>query len=145
MDEHIGAYKTADTMAKSQIDLILQVYDGAIDHYRQGRDLFAKEEYRGGRMALEKAKKFIVHLYTTLDLERGGEVGKNLEKMYSFVIGPPDVVAATKDLSQIDDIIEILTNLRKGWVGIKSEETNVVKEPQKAEPELAGGQFTTSG
>ncbi len=143
MDGALKSYETVDTLGKSQVELIIKVYDGAIAAYRAAADCYRKEEYQTGYEHLEKAKKFVVHLYTTLDNEQGGEIADNLSKLYSFIVNQTNVVEATKDLSDIDDIINVLTNLRAGWSELKQQEVKTAPAAP-AEPIPSGG-FATSG
>jgi len=134
MDNKIGAYRESDTLGKSQLDLILQVYDGALSYYKQARDAYADENWDNGYKTLEKARKFVVHLYTTLDPEKGGEVAENLGKLYTYVIAQTDLVVATKDIAVVDSIIEVLANLRKGWQGLKEKQPAAAKESDNKTP-----------
>ncbi|MFH1687160.1 MAG: flagellar export chaperone FliS [bacterium] len=142
MDDQLGTYRTMETHGKSQLDLILQVYNGAIKAYETASAKLANQEFDAGREELEKAKRFVVHLYTTLDTEQGGEVADNLSQLYAFVVNESNVVAATKDTGRIDDIVSILDNLRQGWQELRQQ---VQAEPSLSAPAPALGGFTTSG
>jgi flagellar protein FliS len=133
MDGTLATYRAVDTHGKSQLELILQVYDGAIAAYREAAQYYQKQDFNAGYESLEKAKRFIVHLYVTLDPERGGEIAEQLGKLYAYVVNQTNIVEATKDLSQIDDIISVLENLRLGWAGLKEQETSSdQKSPEKS-------------
>ena len=145
MDGKVKAYQTTDTLGKSQLDLIIKVYDGAMTAYKQAGVAFEKEDFSKGREELDKAKKFVTHLYTTLDMEKGGDIAQQLSQLYAFVVNQTNIIDATKDLKQIDDIIGILDNLRQGWVELKQQG---VEKPQKQEqethPQQQTATFTTS-
>lgn len=122
MDNHLTAYKQADILGKSQLDLVIRVYDGAIDAYRAARRAYEKEDNGQGYEQLQKARRFVTHLYTTLDMEKGGEIADQLSRLYAFLLNQTNVIEATKDLKQIDDNISILDNLRSGWMGLKEQQ-----------------------
>lgn len=121
MDGNIAAYRKVDTMGKSQIDLILMVYDGALKSLRDAHRHYEKSEADQGRTEIGKTRKFVTHLYTTLDQKKGGEVADNLAKMYSWVLAQLYVVEATKDLKEVESIQTVLGNLRSGWADIKTQ------------------------
>ncbi len=121
MDGKIAAYRRADTMGKSQIDLILVVYDGAIKALKAAADRYREKENDDGYEQLQQAKRFVTHLYTTLDAEKGGEVGENLSKMYVWVLSQVCVIEATKDIDELEAVITVLNNLRSGWAELKAE------------------------
>ncbi len=143
MDGSLKSYETVDTLGKSQVELVIKVYDGAIAAYRAAAECYRKEENQTGYEHLEKAKTFVVHLYTTLDNEQGGEIAENLGKLYSFIVNQTNVVEATKDLSDIDDVISVLTNLRAGWSELKQQEAKTA--PAAATEPIPSGGFATSG
>lgn len=128
MDNKIGTYRTIDTHGKSQIELILQVYDGAIAAYNSAKSSYESDDMEQGYQQLEKAKKFVTHLYTTLDAEKGGEIAVNLQKIYSFVLNETNVLEATKESAKFDDIIIILSNLRDGWSQLRNMEKQQAKD-----------------
>ena len=142
MDGSLKSYEAVDTLGKSQLELVIKVYDGALNSLRSGSESYKDEKNQEGYEHLEKAKTFIVHLYTTLNIEQGGEVAVNLSKLYSFIVSQIDVIEATKDLALIDDIINILTNLRSGWSELEQQEANVAPQ-MSAQP--TGGGFVISG
>lgn len=142
MDAKVKAYQTSDTLGKSQLELVIKVYDGAISAYKQASTSIQNNELEKSREELEKAKKFVTHLFTTLDMEKGGDIAQQLSQLYAFVINQTNIIEATKDLKEIDDIINVLDNLRQGWVelheGGAESQIEVPKTTQNQET------FTTS-
>ena len=144
MEGTLNTYKAMDTHGKSQLDLIIQVYDGAIVAYRKTAEFYKVEDYTAGYKELERAKRFIVHLYTTLNIEKGGEIAEKLGSLYAFIVNETNIVEATKELSHIDDILVVLGNLRSGWTQLREQQ---IKDNQDLlQPKVAGpsGGFTTS-
>ncbi len=147
MKKNLQSYRTADTLGKSQLDLILQVYDGALNSFAGARAHYEKEEYNAGYEELEKVKRFLTHLYTTLNPDEGGEVAENLGKLYAFLVNQIQVVQATKELKLIDDSIQILKNLRGGWEELKGQVAQAGKEGNETSetPPVASGSINASG
>ena len=143
MDGKLSTYRTIDTLGKSQVDLILQVYDGAIAAFKAASEHYANEELQGGYEQLERARKFLVHLYTTLDQDQGGEVATNLSKLYTFMICQIDAAETTHDSNLIDSNVRVLENLRTAWMTIR--EQSDPPRRSKADAPAASGSFTISG
>ncbi|MCX6828986.1 MAG: flagellar protein FliS [candidate division Zixibacteria bacterium] len=116
MNEKLQNYQAADILGKSGPELVVKVYDGAIGSMNNAVENYKAQDYESGYEAMEKAKKFIVHLYTTLDKDRGGDIAENLAKLYAFIVEQINFVQATKDLTKITDSVQILQNIREGWV-----------------------------
>ena len=135
MENNLSAYNRTDTMGKSQLDLILQVYDGAIKTYTQAKDNYLNKDVEAGFASLEKAQRFVTHLFTTLDHENGGEVADNLGKMYAFIINETEGIKGTKDTTKLGAIIKMLGNIRSGWAGLKDSDLERRQAPRKETPE----------
>ena len=134
MNDNLETYRTIDTLGKSKLELVIKVYDGAIAAFSAAGECYKKNENGAGYEQTEKARKFITHLYTTLDNEKGGEIAENLGRLYEFIISQSYMFEATKDSKLIDDIIGILKELRTGWAGIQDE--------QKTSPVITGTKET---
>jgi len=130
MSVQLKNYHAADTMGRSMPELVVKVYDGAIGSLHQAREYYRAEKLQAGYESMEKVKKFIVHLYTTLDEEKGGEIAEKLAKIYVYIMEQINIIQATKDLKMIDDAIEILNNVRDGWVQLV-ENVNLDKSKEK--------------
>jgi len=146
MENGLNAYNRTDTMGKSQLDLILQVYDGAIKTYGQARDNYLNDEVEAGFISLEKAQRFVTHLFTTLDREHGGEVADNLGRMYAYIINETEGIKGTKDTSKLEAIVKMLGNIRAGWAGLKDSNPDQHQVPQEepAAPVDADGFVVTA-
>jgi len=118
MNEKLKQYRKSETENKTVPELIIMVYNGAIDNLRKAAELYKAEKMQDGYETMEKAKRFVVHLYTTLDEEKGGEVAANLSAMYAYVIERMNFVQATKDLQTINELVDVLSNIKEGWVGL---------------------------
>ena len=144
MKDNLTAYKQAEILGKSQLELVIQVYDGAIDAFKGARDAYADGDSDEGFRQLEKARRFVTHLYTTLDMENGGSIANQLSKLYAFIINQTNVIEGTKDLKQIDDNINILNNIRLGWQGLKEQQDEEKKSGQPASSETNQPVVTTA-
>lgn len=111
----IGSYQKTETLGKSPLELLLMVYAGAEQSLREAAELFESADRAAGREKLARAEKFVVHLYTTLDPERGGEVARNLAALYVFVIEQIKIASATGDVTIIKNLRAIIENVRSGW------------------------------
>jgi flagellar protein FliS len=136
MKNELDSYQTMDVLGKSLPELIVTIYDGAISHLNKAAVNYKANNLTDGYHSMEQARKFIVHLYTTLDKEKGGEVAENLGKLYAFVIEQINLVQATKNVDAIMSSIDILKNVRDGWVQLS--EALKKKQPSFGEDQLKG-------
>ena len=139
MKQELQAYRQADTMGKSPLDLILMVYDGTIKALRTAAQNYQNEKYQAGYDELQKAKRMVTHLYATLDNERGGPIAANLGKVYSWALAQMQLIEATKEVRQIDAVIQALSNLRSGWAELRDRQSVPLKRKSgspESQPEL---------
>lgn len=121
MNNKTQAYQTTTILGKSQLDLVIQVYDGIIKAFAEAKSALEKNNNSRAYEQLERAKKFLTHLYTTLNTEQGGDIAEKLGEMYAYVINQINVIEAVKDPGQIDDNMTIINNLRMGWIDLKNQ------------------------
>jgi flagellar protein FliS len=111
-------YQQITTMSLDQIDLILMVYRGAITELRKAGVAFEEDRFVDGRDACDKARKCIIHLYTTLDMDKGGEIASRLAQLYIYMVERLDIAVSTKGKKNIDEIISLLEVIKEGWEGV---------------------------
>jgi flagellar protein FliS len=136
MNNKLEAYRYADMMGKSPLDLIIKVYDGALKALGMAAEYYRCEKNQDGYDEIQKAKRMVTHLYTTLDTEKGGQVAANLGKIYSWVIAQLGIIEATKDVEQINAVVSALNNLRSGWAELKVRQGAGAKAAGTPEKEL---------
>jgi flagellar protein FliS len=68
--------------------------------------------------AMSKAIRLINHLNATLDLERGGEVARNLRALYEFLMPRLTLANAHNDAAVVNEAIGIVRTIKTGWDGI---------------------------
>ncbi len=93
------------------------VYGGAIQAMAEAETAFRDGNREVGREKIDRARKFVTHLYTTLDNDRGGEIAERLGHLYVFIIERLQVAQASSDGEALVDLRVILENLRSGWQG----------------------------
>jgi len=129
MSQGYQTYQEISTMGMSQLDLILTVYRGAIGFLNKARSEFDREDLNAGRTACEKARKCIVHLYTTLDMDKGGEIAAQLGQLYAFMIQRIDLALASKSNQILEEVSGLLETIKEGWEGLKEQERNQASDP----------------
>jgi len=127
-------YETTDTLGKSPAALVVKVYNGAIANLTKAYDDLENNRTGSVYDTLEKARKFIVHLHTTLDMEQGGDIALKLSQMYVFIINGINTVQATRDKELLKNMIDILNNIREAWNTL-AEDNKKGKSPADAETE----------
>ena len=62
------------------------LYEGAINHVKKAQDCIDKKDTAGKGRHIVKAHDIINELTNTLDFEVGGDIARNLERLYNFTV-----------------------------------------------------------
>jgi len=111
-----GAYATGQVAASSPVRIVVLLYDGAIRFCRQSLQQFDEPSTRGG--ALGRAHAIVSELLVSLDMERGGEVAEQLDRLYRYVLDCLIRANLEGDRRALESSIQVLTTLSEGWHGI---------------------------
>ena len=134
IERGIGSYQKFDTLGKSPLELLLMVYRGVAKELKEAEEAFARVDRETGRAKMERARKYITHLYTTLDNDKGGDVAVKLGQLYVFIIERIQVAQATGETAIVGDLRAIIENLQSGW-----QDLNVSESPTRGESKAKGG------
>ena len=104
-----NAYRKASVNTLDQNKLIVMLYDGAIKQAGFAVEHIKKNEIEKAHNALVKAKNIVSELMSSLNMEKGGEVAKNLKSLYAFMFS---------QLIEANMNIGLLKELREAWIHI---------------------------
>jgi flagellar secretion chaperone FliS len=111
----------ATTSQNSQItqadpaQLIVLLYNGALSQIAQGQQWQKKKDLVQAGLAISKAQAIVGELRQALDLDSGGEIAKNLDRLYAYL---HELMAKAMTVSRIEPLNEaakLLTELRGAW------------------------------
>ena len=122
-----NAYKKASVNTLDQTKLIIMLYDGAIKNAS-----FAVEHMKSGQIekvhdCLIKTKNIVTELMATLNMDRGGDIAKNLQSLYSYMFSQLIEANMNKKTEPVIIVIDLLKELRAAWTQINSKKKNDAK------------------
>lgn len=110
-----NAYRKTQAEAGTPLELVVMLYDGALRFLGHAREAMVARNIRERHTALDKTLAIIAHLQGTLDMERGGSVAAELERLYSYMSGRLLEGAAKNDVTAFDEVAKHLSTLRDAW------------------------------
>ena len=114
MRRAIDAYgQASETLPPAQ--QIVLLYEGAIRRIKEARHAIEARHINERCLAVRKATAIIEGLQSCLDHARGGEIARNLDRIYSHVIFRLQRVNMTDDPAICDEVIARLDQLRLAW------------------------------
>ena len=108
-------YREMEILTASPIGLVVRLYDEAIHNCRA-----AAAHQDAGRVAergraITQAMAIVGELREALDHERGGEIARNLESLYVFVLDQLVEANVARDVAGLVNAASTLTELQQGW------------------------------
>ncbi len=119
MQDQLGTYQQMHISGLNQKDLIVSLYAGAIRFMEQGKERMAKNDIQGTHDNLSRARNIFVHLLSTLDIEKGGEIARKLSSLYAYFIEKITVANVTKNQSELNEILPLVRNIKESWEAIE--------------------------
>ena len=128
-----NAYKKASVNTLDQTKLIIMLYDGAIKNAS-----FAVEHMKSGQIekvhdCLIKTKNIVTELMATLNMDRGGDIAKNLQSLYSYMFSQLIEANMNKKTEPVVIVIDLLKELRAAWTQINSKKKDDTKRQNTPE------------
>ena len=111
-------YKEKEFMSSRPEELVLKLYDGAIRFLMLAVDNIKKEDIPAKAKLVDKAVNIISYLHGCLDMEKGGEIAKNLDRLYEFLLVSIVDANIKSDANKIEESVGVLRQIREGWAGI---------------------------
>jgi len=115
-------YQSANVLTANPLKLVIMCYDGAIKSLKIARDAYLKNDYEAKAKALQKTLDIIHELDSSLDMERGADIAKNLRSLYLFMAQALIDADLKRDLKTFDRIVGMLEELAAAWVAISASE-----------------------
>ncbi|WP_102504691.1 flagellar export chaperone FliS [Salinivibrio kushneri] len=113
--------------AASPHKVIQMLMAGAIERLIQGKAAMAQGDLSVKGERLGKALDIIINLRACLSMDDGGDIADNLDAIYDFMIRQVSTANLENKPEPIDDVIELLREIKSAWDQIPSEYHNITQ------------------
>jgi flagellar protein FliS len=111
----LNKYKQTSVTTASRGQILLMLYDGALKYCKLAIEAVnARNLVDKGRYIL-KVQDIINELTVTLDHKVGGEISKELERLYNFMIEQITEANIKNEAKPLEVTMKLLETLREGW------------------------------
>jgi flagellar protein FliS len=104
-----------EAQSSSPVELVVMLYDGAIRFVLEARDAMARRDVPARTAAVSRALAIVAELQNTLNVKEGGEVARELDRLYAYISARLLDVTSTADDGAAEEIHKLLRTLREGW------------------------------
>jgi flagellar secretion chaperone FliS len=116
--QYAREYMRTQTETSSPTKLVVMLYDGAVRFLSLARDKMASGDLEARHTYLVKAQRILGELLSALDFEKGGEVAKNLQRIYTYMLQQLVDANLNDRVEPIDEVIRLLRDLRESWAEV---------------------------
>jgi flagellar protein FliS len=113
----LNAYRQTAVTTASREQILIMLYEGAIKQLKKASECCQAKDLAGKGVAVGKAHDIINELSNSLDFSVGGEIAKNLERLYAFMVEQIVQGNIQNDPTKFDASRKLLENLLEGWKG----------------------------
>ena len=131
-------YFDEEVLTAHPFRLIQLLYEGALDSIRSARRYLRAGDIRARSRAISKAMAIVTELSLSVDVEKGGEVSRNLVDLYGYV--EKLLIQANVEQSEapLEEADRLLATLLDAWKGCAPAQSTAVENEPAAERETYG-------
>jgi flagellar protein FliS len=113
----LNAYRQTAVTTASKEQVLIMLYEAAIKHLKKAAESCQKGDMAAKGVAVGKAHDIVMELANSLDFTVGGDIAKNLERLYTFMIEQITQGNLKNESAKFDQARALLENLLEGWRG----------------------------
>ena len=115
-------YRRIESESRSPLELVVMLYDGALRFLDAARAAHARRDLRARSTAISKTLAIISELQNTLDMEQGGAVAEELDRLYTYINSRLIDVTLKQDIAACDEVHKLLSTVRDAWSQASSQQ-----------------------
>ncbi len=108
-------YKTIQITTVDRGRLLLMMYEGAIKFLKQAKSGIEEGDIVKFCRFLSKGQAIIAELMNTLDFEKGGEIAKDLDRLYDFMIFYLTEANLYRDPKRVAKVISLIETIYSAY------------------------------
>ena len=115
MESYGEGNHASQAMVADKVELIQMLFDGLIDSLVTAKGHIQRGSIEDKNKSLVRAGRIVLGLQGALDLEKGGDLARNLYELYSYVTRRLVYVNARNDLDALQEVHTLLNEIRQAW------------------------------
>lgn len=116
----LSTYRQTEVQSRTPLELVVMLYDGGLAFIHQARTAIERGDIAARRDATSRALAVVSQLQSTLNMEAGGDVARQLDELYTWITGRLLKATADNSVEPLDEAARVLAMLRESWVSIAS-------------------------
>lgn len=121
MKQYQNVNTQAQVLDASPHRLIQMLMEGCLTRLAQAKGAMERDQVAVKGEFLSKAIAIIGGLRDALDVQQGGDLAENLQRLYDYMAGRLLEANRANDTSIIDEVAGLLREIKSGWDGISNQ------------------------
>jgi len=113
--EYVGRYAQAEVVVSEPRRLLLLMLEGGARFLRGAREGLADGDLPRFMYHSQKAQAVISELLGTLDFEAGGEIARNLARLYDFMLFHMTEGTARRSVQHYDEVLRLFETIASAY------------------------------
>ncbi|MCC7010606.1 MAG: flagellar export chaperone FliS [Acidobacteria bacterium] len=115
VDQAAQRYLATHVRSRTPLELTAMLYDAAVRHAAVAAEAAARRDIAARRNAVSRTLAIIDELQGTLNLEAGGAIAAELDRLYSWMTLRLTDATVRQEAAPIAEVHRVLEILRDGW------------------------------
>jgi len=115
MESYGEGNSASQALVADKVELIQMLFDGLIDSLVTAKGHIQRGSIEDKNKSLVRAGRIVLGLQGALDMEKGGDLARNLYELYSYVTRRLVHVNARNDLDALQEVHTLLNEIRQAW------------------------------
>lgn len=95
--------------------LVQMLMEGALDKIAMAKGLIERRDFAGKGQQINWALSIINGLRHSLDMKAGGEISRNLDDLYDYMIRRLSEANMSNDTGMLDEVSSLLIAIKSAW------------------------------
>jgi len=108
-------YKQTSIKTANRGQILIMLYEAAIKNVKKASDCLDRKDLAGKGQAIVKAHDIINELNNTLDFDVGGQIAKDLERLYLFMTDQLIKANLENKKEPLQQVQKLMETLLEGW------------------------------
>ena len=134
MHKAANAYMQTQVTTTTPGHLVVMLYDGAITFLEQAKGEIEAKNFAKKGILISQALDIIAELDGSLNADKGGEIARNLHKLYVYCSTRLLQANLKMDIGMVDEVIGILSSFRSAF-------SEISKNPAHQAPPRAAAYY----
>ncbi len=124
LNEYRQTYVEAGGVYADPHSLISMLFNGLQERIAIAKGALQRKDFVTKGKAIGQAIDILAYLQSCLNVEHGGELAENLDRLYSYMSQQLFQASAHNNEALLEEVRKLLSEVQSGWEGIRAQVVN---------------------